>query len=78
MDPTTITTDNFKLVFVVANDITPVPGEVVYDPPSATTTFTPANKPLQAGIYRATITTGAKDEAGNALARDHTWQFTVA
>ena len=42
-------------------------------------TFTPINpQPLaHSTVYTATITTGAKDLAGNALAADHSWSFTT-
>jgi hypothetical protein len=33
---------------------------------------------LPKGAYQATITTGVKDKAGNALAKDYTWQFATA
>ena len=43
-----------------------------------TATFTPS-APLAAGTpYRATITTGVRDAAGNALAANATWTFTTA
>jgi len=41
-----------------------------------TATFTPT-APLVAGTYTATITTGAKDAAGNALAANFAWSFTT-
>lgn len=43
----------------------------------ATATFTP-DAPLLRGItYTATITTGVEDLAGNALATDYSWTFTI-
>ena len=33
---------------------------------------------LAKGLYKATITTGVEDKAGNALSEDHTWLFTTA
>ena len=76
MNPDTLTTDNFWLMFAATNER--VEGSVTYDPSTATATFTPTNKPLEPGVYQATITTGAKSGAGNALAADYSWQFTVA
>ena len=75
MNPDTLTTDNFWLMFATSNER--VEGTVTYDPSSATATFSPTPKPLGPGAYLATITTGVKDRAGNALAEDYTWQFTV-
>jgi hypothetical protein len=44
----------------------------------STATFTPAAPLTHGARYTATITTGVKDVAGNALATDFTWSFTVA
>jgi hypothetical protein len=41
-----------------------------------TATFTPAAA-LATGLYTATITTGAQDGSGNALASNYVWTFTV-
>jgi hypothetical protein len=41
-----------------------------------TATFTPAAA-LATGLYTATITTGAQDGSGNALASNYPWTFTV-
>jgi Bacterial Ig-like domain len=73
MDPTTIT----MLTFVVTRGATPVTGAVAFDGPSHTATFTPTVPLLANLMYTATITTGAKDLAGRALAASHTWQFTT-
>ncbi len=43
-----------------------------------TVTFTPNAKLTAGSQYTATLTTGAKDVAGNALAANQTWSFTVA
>jgi hypothetical protein len=44
---------------------------------SKVATFTPGG-PLQNGRrYAATITSGVKDKAGNALDQDKTWHFTT-
>lgn len=55
-----------------------VAGTVSYDAGTRTATFTPAS-PLAANTtYTATVTTGVKDAAGNAMAADDTWSFTTA
>jgi len=71
MDPTTINTSSFTLY----DGITPVTGTVVYVGLSAT--FTPSAPLLFNTVYTATITTGAKDLAGNALVSDYVWTFTT-
>jgi hypothetical protein len=53
-----------------------VAGQVAYASVSNTATFTPTAN-LAAGIYTATITTGATDLSGNALAANYVWMFTV-
>jgi hypothetical protein len=72
MDPLTITSNTFTLKQGTTN----VPGVVGYSVKTAS--FTPAT-PLTSGlIYTATITTGAKDLAGNALAANLVWSFTTS
>ena len=73
MDPTTIT----MLTFVVTQGATSVAGAVAFDGPSHTATFTPRVPLVSNLVYTATITTGAKDLAGRALAASHAWQFTT-
>lgn len=71
MNPSTLTSS-----FTLMAGVTPVPGTVAYG--AGTATFTPA-APLADGTeYRATITTGAKDTSGAALASDYSWSFTTA
>jgi len=71
MAPLTITTATFTL----AQGITPVAGAVTYA--GVTATFTPAANLAVSTVYTATITTGAKDLAGNALAVNKVWSFTT-
>jgi hypothetical protein len=72
MDPLTIT----SLTFTLKQGNTAVAGAVSYS--GMTAKFTPTNI-LEAGLpYTATITTGAKDLAGNALAANTVWTFTTA
>jgi hypothetical protein len=89
MDPATITTANF---LVTGPDTTPVRGTVAFDAVTNTATFTRHNHFLTPGIcdlapasdldrgtlYTATLTTGARDLAGHALATSLVWSFTTA
>jgi len=74
MDPSTITTTNFK---VTGPGVTPVSGTVAAVGTSAT--FTPSTPLAFSTIYTATITAGVKDLAvpGNALANNYVWSFTT-
>jgi hypothetical protein len=79
MDSATITPDTFKLLDQDSSaQVQPATGGVVYDSPSRTATFTPANPLVSGRTYAATITTAVRDRAGNTLAQDYTWQFTVS
>jgi hypothetical protein len=61
--------------FTVRQGTSSVPGTVSYA--GSTATFTPAS-PLDVSlVYTATITTGATDPQGGALASDHVWTFTT-
>lgn len=59
--------------FSVAN----ATGTVTYDAASKTATFTPAANFSSSTLYTATISTGAKDAAGNAMAAAKVWSFTT-
>jgi hypothetical protein len=74
MDSTTITGTTFTLT---GPGSTPVAGTVTYSMIGATATFTPASALSASTLYTATITTGAKDLAGNALVAAFTWTFTT-
>ncbi|MGD0791905.1 MAG: Ig-like domain-containing protein [Terriglobales bacterium] len=74
MKPSTINTTTFTL----AAGTTPVAGTVTYDVSSYVATFTPTNPLALDTLYTATITTGAQDLAGNALASDYVWHFTTS
>jgi hypothetical protein len=76
MDPLTIT----NLTFTLKNGAALVSGQVTYDALSMIATFTPAGNLLANTTYTATVTTGAKDLAGNALASglvQNPWTFTT-
>jgi Ice-binding-like/Bacterial Ig-like domain len=74
MNPATINSTTFLL----AAGSTPVAGAVTYDAPSRVATFTPTNPLTLSTLYTATITTGAQDLSGNALASDFVWSFTTS
>jgi len=65
VDASTITTATFT--------VGGVSGTTTYS--GTTATFTPSSNLLYNTIYTATITTGVKDLAGNAMANDYTWSF---
>jgi hypothetical protein len=74
-----INTNTFRLV--KEGTTTKIDATVSYpdDPnsPLYTAKLDPTN-PLRSGVtYRAVVTTGAKDVAGNPLAQNHRWFFTV-
>ena len=71
MDPLTLNASTFTLYQAA----TPVSGTVAYS--GTTATFTPLNSLANGIAYTATITTGAKDLAGNALAVNTVWNFTT-
>jgi hypothetical protein len=75
MNPSTISAMTFTLTGPAAAAVT---GQVVYDAPDYVATFTPASNLALNTTYTATITTGAQDLMGNALAVDATWSFTTA
>jgi len=71
MDPTTITITTFTL----KHGTTPDAGTVSYT--GVTAVFIPSANFATNTVYTATITTGAKDSAGHALAVDFVWSFTT-
>ena len=71
MDPLTITTSTFTLK--QGTDV--ILGSVSYSGNMAS--FTPNNPLLANAIFTATITTGAKNVAGIAIANNYVWTFTT-
>jgi hypothetical protein len=71
MDPTTIANATFTL----KQGTTVITGLVTYV--GTTATFSPAANLSPNSVYTATITTGAKDLAGNGLVSDYIWSFTT-
>ena len=74
MNPTSINGSTFTLA---GPGTTAVTGTVSYDASSSTATFTPSSALLATTAYTATITTGATDEYGIALASNFVWTFTT-
>jgi Ice-binding-like/Bacterial Ig-like domain len=71
MNPATINPTTFK--------VTPgVTGSVTHDVTNKIFTFTPSANLALSTNYTATITTGATDVLGNALASNFAWTFTTA
>jgi hypothetical protein len=70
MDATTIPT-----AVSIRQGSTVVPGVVTYS--GLTATFTPANPLASNAAFTGTVTTGAKDVAGNALATNYVWSFST-
>ncbi len=71
MDPLTIT----ESTFILKEGATAVMGVVTYSGMIAS--FTPNNPLLSDATYTATITIGAKNIAGVAIANDYVWNFTT-
>ncbi|MEJ0056635.1 MAG: ice-binding family protein [Bacteroidota bacterium] len=71
MDPLTISASTF----ILKQGTTSIAGAVAYS--GTTATFDPTSSLVAGTNYTATITTGAKDLAGNALAASISWNFTT-
>ncbi len=72
MDGTTLTTTTYTLM----NGLVAVPGAV--SSAGLTATFAPTALLTANTTYTASISTGAKDTIGTAMAAAHTWSFTTA
>lgn len=75
IDPASLTPATFR--FLDGNGTSLNGGTVSYDAATRTATLT-LNQSLALGDYRATLTTGIRDAAGNPLAAEVTWSFSVA
>jgi hypothetical protein len=73
MNPSTINAQTFRL----RQGLTPIAGVVTLDGARNTAKFSPSVPLSTSMLYTATITTGAKDTGGGALAADFTWTFTT-
>jgi hypothetical protein len=74
MNPATISSATFKLT---GPGTTAVTGLVAYAAIGNTLTFTPTANLAPSTLFTATITTGAQDLAGDALASNYVWTFTT-
>jgi cytoskeletal protein CcmA (bactofilin family) len=74
MDASTLNTATFT---VTGPGATVVTGKVTYDGITETATFTPASPLAVNSSFNATITTGATDLEGNALATNFAWTFAT-
>jgi hypothetical protein len=72
MNPMTINATTFTL----KQGTTVVTGTVAYS--GTTAIFTPTSSLVANLVYTGTVTTGAKDMAGNAIASNYVWSFTAA
>ena len=72
----TATVDSTTLRVEDLDGPTPVAGTIAVDDTSAT--FSPADALTSGRTYRATLTTGVTDRAGNALEQDVRWSFTIS
>ena len=72
MKPATIDTTTFTVVGSTA-----AAGAVVLNAAGTTAIFTPSANLANNTVYTATITIGAEDAAGNALAAAYVWTFTT-
>jgi hypothetical protein len=75
MNPATIDTTTFTLTGPGGTSVT---GAVSYIATTDVATFTPSGALTANTAYNATVTTGAKDTFGNALAANFTWTFTTS
>lgn len=76
MDPSTINTTTFTLRLTSGGGN--IAGAVTYTGGTNIATFTPAAALASGTSYTATVTTGAKDAAGNQLGTAKTWVFVTA
>ena len=72
INPATLTSSTFTL----KRGTTTVAGTVTGT--GSTATFTPSAVLTSNTVYTASISTGVKDAAGNALASNYSWNFTTA
>ena len=75
MQPSTINTTTFTLT---GPGLTAVAGAVTYVAASNFAAFTPTNPLALSTLYTATITTGARDLAGDPLTSNYVWTFTTS
>ena len=71
MNPLTIN----STTFLIKKGTTVIAGAVSYT--GSTVKFTPFGNLVPNSLYTATVTTGARDVAGNPLTNDYVWNFTT-
>jgi hypothetical protein len=84
-DPSTIDATTFKLVRLNADGTTRVTATISYAAATKTAILDPAGDLSTGQTYKATVTSGAQDLAGNALDQkpniagnqNKSWKFTV-
>ena len=84
IDPSTLNTSTFKLF--KKGTTTNLAASVGYDASAQTATLDPSNSLRRGATYKAVVSTGAKDLAGNSLDQDlslsglqqKTWFFRVS
>lgn len=77
VNPSSVSNSTFELLDAVGAT---VPAAVSYDAGSMTAALDPVDSLELAGSYTANVrggSAGVRDYAGNAMANDHTWTFTV-
>jgi hypothetical protein len=72
MNPTTLNATTFTLTGPLG---VVVPGVITYNAGTNTASFAPSAPLLPSATYVATITTGAQDTTGTALASNYVWTF---
>jgi hypothetical protein len=86
IDPSTLTTDTFKVLKVTRSGTVPVSGTIRYDALSKAVTFTPSVSLAKGTTYQATVYEtwgsnpihhGVEDKADNKLYPSHTWRFST-
>ena len=75
IDPNTVTVSTFMLS--KQGTTTSLGAAVSYDPATKKATLNPVVDLRSGTTYTATVTTGVKDKAGNALTTQKVWSFTV-
>jgi hypothetical protein len=75
MDASTITAASFTVTGPASASVN---GAVAYDATTRTCTFVPTTALAAGTSYSATVTTGCKDVAGNAMVSNYVWTFETA
>ena len=76
MDSSTINNDTFAIYHQTGDTENQIDGQVTYENPAAT--FVPSDNLEENALYRAVITTGAADLAGNYLENEYSWTFSTS